>query len=448
MVSNRGLMKTAIKIILHLLVCVTAILISCHNESNPAVPGAPEVDVITIVERNQMIRVGLLSFTPQKNIYISSTRGEFKVFADEGLMEFGTGISGETMKFTGGDDVIEFTDVGADEGRDLVNKIVRVELTEYSDDAYILVGTSKDNLRPYRGKLLLKLEGKNILVWNELPLEEYLQGVVPAEMDLSWPEEALRAQAVVSRSYALFNIDRYGNRGFDVADDERSQKYGGVSVESPETTEAVLDTQNQVVMFRDRLAVVVFHEESGGLTASSLDVWPRSTELSYLMPVSDVVGDVDFSADGNYESWSNWASHEDIHAGFNMEGEVFVGEYFSTITILGTSDTGRVQMIDIIGEKDHVVTAMSLAYAMNRRLGVDFLPSNKFELEFENDGYRFTGSGRGHGVGMSQWGAYQRALYDQDYREIIGTYFPACDVVEIPTDGIEVVHNTKLDQIR
>jgi len=420
----------------------------CHNESNPAVPGAPETDIITIVDRNPTVRVGLLSFTPQKNIYISASRGQFKVFAADGLMEFADGLSGETMKFTGEEDLVEFYDVGSEDSRELNNRVIRVELTEYSEDAYLLVGSGKSNLRPYRGILRLILEGKNILVVNELPLEEYLQGVVPAEMNPEWHEEALRAQAVVSRSYALFNLNRYDGRGFDVADDERSQEYGGVLVESDETTEAVLDTVNQIVTYESRLAIVVFHEESGGQTASNLDVWPFSTDIPYLAGISDVVGISDFSEGGNFDSWSNWASVEDLHTGFNMEGETYVGGYLSAITILGTSENGRVQVIDVAGEKYHVVDAMALANALNRRIDKNFLPSNKFTLEFENDGYRFTGSGKGHGVGMSQWGANQRALGDQDYHTIIANYFPGCEITEIPTDGLEVVHNTKLDLIR
>jgi len=441
-------MRILNKIFIALVLTLIIVGMGCHNESNPAVPGAPESDVIKIVQRNPEIRVGLLSFTPQKNIYVSSSAGQFKVYVGDGMMEFASGISGETVKFTGEEDMITYTAAGEDDAVDLNNKEARIEMAEYVDGAYLMVGTSKSDLRPYRGTIRLILEGKNVLVVNSLPLEDYLLGVVPAEMDPSWHKEALKAQAVVSRSYAVFNIERYDKRGFDVADDERSQKYGGVSVESTESTNAVLDTSNQIVKFENRLAVVVFHRESGGQTAASTEVWPDSPDLPYLHGVSDIVGTVDFSKGGQYESWSNRASIDDLREAFNREGDTYVGRYLSTLTVLGTSDSGRVQVIDMIGEKDHVVDTMALAQALNRRIAPDFLPSNKFTMTFEDNGYRFAGSGKGSGVGMSQWGAYQRALGDQDYVQIIQAYFPGTEVSEIPTEGIEVVHNTRVDIIR
>lgn len=75
------------------------------------------------------------------------------------------------------------------------------------------------------------------------------------------------------------------------------------------------------------------------------------------------------------------------------------------------------------------------------------MPSNMFKISVEANGYKFTGSGKGHGVGMSQWGAHERALGDQGYQFILTQYFPGTEVKSMGVDGVEVVHNTSIDQI-
>jgi stage II sporulation protein D len=357
-------------------------------------------------------------------------------------------FSGDILKFTGGEETIEFTGAGDDSSVELGEKTVSIEPAEAREGDFIRIGPSKRSLRPYRGRIRIVLEGKNVLAINEVPVEDYLLGVVPAEMNPDWPEEALRAQAVASRTFALFNLHCYENRGFNLADDDRSQKYGGVSVETDKTTEAVIDTTNEVVTYEGKLACVVFHAESGGRTASNLDVWPRSGEIPYLAGIEDKLGMLDFSTGGRYKHWSSSATFEQLREALNRDGETFVGEYLSSISVLGVSDNGRVQALDLLGEKNPVVPAITLAHVLNRNLEEDFLPSNYFKMVLEGAGYRFTGSGKGHGVGMSQWGAQQRALNDQGYEFILTQYFPGCEVTTIPVDGLEVIHNTAIDTIR
>ena len=444
---NKIMIKGPTGIVLSVIIVLVA-LSACSKESNPAVPGAPEEDVITIVDRNAVVRIGLLSFTPQKHLYVSSTVGSFKCFLGVSIDPFEEAISGEIMKFTGEEDTLEFTPPGADESSELDIKKVRIELSDANAGGHLLVGPGKKSMRPYRGTLTLILEGENVLAVNTLPLEDYLLGVVPAEMDPSWPEEALLTQALVSRTYAIFNINRYDGRGFDLSDDDRSQRYGGVSVESPETTEVVLDTVNKIITFEDRLAVVVFHNETSGQTAGNLDIWPHSGDIPYLAGTSEIMGVMDFSDGGHYNEWSNSATFDELREALNGDGETFVGEYLSSITVLGKSDNGRVQTVDILGEKNPVVDAMTFISVLNRRIEEDFAPSNQFIITLENDGYRFTGSGKGHGVGLNQWGTFQRASNTQGYEFILQQYFQGTEISEIPTTGIEVVHNPKLDTIR
>ena len=123
----------------------------------------------------------------------------------------------------------------------------------------------------YRGKLELVPQGGFLRVVNILPLESYLQGVVAGEVPYSWPAEALKAQAVAARSYALASLVK--GKPFDLYSDVRSQVYLGVAGEKPSTTKAVADTAGEVVLYGGKVATTYYFSTSGGKTASAADVF-------------------------------------------------------------------------------------------------------------------------------------------------------------------------------
>jgi stage II sporulation protein D len=137
--------------------------------------------------------------------------------------------------------------------------------------------------KPYRGTLVVRSRGGRMSVINHVHLERYLRGVVPYEMPHRWHPQALRAQAVVARSYTLATL-RPG-RLFDLHDDQRSQVYGGVRAETPETNLAIGATANLVLTYRGAIATTYYHSTSGGRTANVADVW--SAAVPYLRGVSD-----------------------------------------------------------------------------------------------------------------------------------------------------------------
>jgi stage II sporulation protein D len=138
--------------------------------------------------------------------------------------------------------------------------------------------------RAYRGQLRVKKSGSALQVVNIVGLEPYLWGVVTSEMPDRWPAEALAAQAVVARTYAL----AHRHKGdFDLYPDTRSQVYGGIAAESQPATEAVNETAGQVVLYKGDLADTYFFSSSGGKTANVLDVWPTSKPEPYLVSVPD-----------------------------------------------------------------------------------------------------------------------------------------------------------------
>jgi len=138
--------------------------------------------------------------------------------------------------------------------------------------------------RPYRGSLVLTSDGKRVTVVNNVGLEQYLYGVVPSEMPHDWHPEALKAQAVVARSYALA-VRRTGGT-FDLYPDTRSQVYRGVEGEWPQSNAAIDATAGEVLLYQGKVAVTYFYSTSGGRTAAISDVW-NSQPVPYLVSVAD-----------------------------------------------------------------------------------------------------------------------------------------------------------------
>jgi stage II sporulation protein D len=148
--------------------------------------------------------------------------------------------------------------------------------------------------RPYRGRIQVDVVDRKLRAVNILGLEQYLDGVVPAEMPSTWAPQALAAQAVAARSYAL--ATRQIAAPYDVYSDTRSQMYLGLSQESPATTAAVTATKGQVLMYGGKVATTFFYSTSGGRTESSFD-W-TGTALPYLVSVPDPYDDI-----SPYHNW-------------------------------------------------------------------------------------------------------------------------------------------------
>ena len=139
--------------------------------------------------------------------------------------------------------------------------------------------------KAYRGTLKVHQVGGGLTVVNRLPLDRYLRGVVPWEMPYEWHPEALKAQAVVARSYALATL-KPGTH-FDAWSDTRSQVYGGIEAEKVSTNRAIAASRGRVLMWQGRVATTFYHSTSGGRTAAVADVWPKATPQPYLTSVPD-----------------------------------------------------------------------------------------------------------------------------------------------------------------
>lgn len=257
--------------------------------------------------------------------------------------------------------------------------------------------------RSYRGRLLVVAQANRLLLINRLPLEEYLQGVVPAEVPRTFPPEALRAQAILARTYALHRLNPQGL--YDLCDDERCQVYLGKRVETAEHNAAILATTGLVLSYQNRLISALYHSDSGGYTASAAEVWGQP--VPYLVPRPDPFAE---------SPRSHWSQTLDPLRVAQVAGWP-VDQPLLALEVLGYSDSGRVAQLRLLGALQSTELSGTAATRFLRLLG---LPSTRLRF----DGWEVSGQGSGHGVGLSQWGARGLALQGWDYRQILGYYFP------------------------
>lgn len=267
--------------------------------------------------------------------------------------------------------------------------------------------------RHYRGAIHVLVKGRGLMAVNHLPVEDYLYGVVPKEMSWLWEEEALMAQAIVSRTYALYmrEYNHQKNRDYDLEASTVSQVYGGFDAEKEQTKQAVDRTRGKVITFQGRLAAAYFHANSGGYTESAVNVW--GIHLPYLKSVPDP-----FTRDLPGTSWSVTLSAKEIH---NLLKRTLPGLGTVTAIHMGKrSSSGRVlSLIIVSGKRQFTLSGNALRMA----LGPTRLKSTIFDIVTGHNGYTFKGTGYGHGVGMSQWGAQCMARAGYSCAAIIKQYY-------------------------
>ena len=266
-----------------------------------------------------------------------------------------------------------------------------------------------------RGDLeVLPAEGA-LSVVNTVALEDYVAGTVGVEMSPSWEAEALRAQAVVSRTYVFHQRKARAGEAWHVRADTSSQVYGGVGAESDSVRRATRATRDQILTWRGEPILAAFHSSSGGVTASSQEVWGRP--LPYLISRS-----VDGEDDSPYTYWRTRVTGETV--GRALEAAGFSIGAVGRLEVLERSASGRVLRVAARGSDG---TARVTGRQLRTALGTSVLRSTLFQVRRESEGgsgFVFAGSGHGHGVGMSQWGARAMAARGAGYQEILETFYP------------------------
>jgi stage II sporulation protein D len=189
----------------------------------------------------------------------------------------------------------------------------------------------------YRGKLIAKSSG-GLLVVNKLGVDDYTRGVVANEMPSSWPQNALRAQAVAARSFALSS---HAGHGFDVYDDTRSQVYGGKGSETQSTDTAVRKTSDQILRYHKQTVMALFFSTSGGRTESNQFAF-GSSPIPYLQSVKDPYDDV-----SPYHKWTARKSQGQMESALSG---LFSGR-LKKVKVTKTGDSPRIVDAKVVGSK-------------------------------------------------------------------------------------------------
>ena len=159
------------------------------------------------------------------------------------------------------------------------NKIV---IKPESEDDYVSV-----KRKWYRGHFQVINSGDGLTVINDIPLELYLQGVVPSEMPASWEINAHKAQAIAARSYALANMGKRAKHGYDLKDTPEDQAYGGVSSETAQTNEAVVETEGIVLINSGKIIPAYYSASAGGHAKEASEVWTKNLDFIKAVPSFD-----------------------------------------------------------------------------------------------------------------------------------------------------------------
>ena len=262
-----------------------------------------------------------------------------------------------------------------------------------------------------------------LAVVNEIPVEQYLAGTLSREMYESWGPDALQAQAVASRTYALHQRHTHRKRLWHVAAGTRSQVYGGVAAESPAVLGAVDATRGEILTHSGTPILAVFHSSSGGRTASAEEVWGQPRDYLVSLDVED-----EWDSPDSY--WRAPVSRTTLGRAVAAVAED-VGA-IRAVRVTERTGSGRVARVEIEGEAG---TVSMQGRRLRDALGETTLKSTLFEVRQDGDDFVFVGSGNGHGVGMSQWGARAMARRGDDYRKILGTFYPGTRLTRVEPGG-------------
>lgn len=272
--------------------------------------------------------------------------------------------------------------------------------------------------RRVRGRLEAWSDSGQIHVINRVELEDYVASTVGGEMMPSWPAEALRAQAVAARTYVLHEAGKRFESSWDVRATEISQVYLGLEGETQSTRSATEATAGQVLVHDGAPILAVFHSTAGGRTAGAGEVWGR--DLPYLKGI-----EVEGEDDAPYTYWRAPKARVELETQARTMG--FELGQIEAIDVGARTESGRVARLDLEGSRGRA----SLSGIPLRQFAASIgLRSTLFDVNITENGFSFVGSGHGHGVGMSQWGARAMAKRGASYREILETFYPGAAIAE------------------
>jgi stage II sporulation protein D len=320
------------------------------------------------------------------------------------------------------------------------------------------------NSHHYRGGFMIAAKNSRVTLINYLPLDDYLKGVVPREVMANWPLSVLKAQAIAARTFAIASLGRHAAGGFDLCASDHCQVYGGADAENPNTDLAVTATGGEVLTYRGRIISALYHSSSGGFTLDAANVWNQGAP--YLTPV------LDWDQNSPYNQWTKYLKWEELQ-GMAARSYPALGtlrqirplSYGPDGMLLKITLRGDLAESTINGEQFRSLTGLpsskvqiAMVYGPEPLINLWWMPNNSYPevIMASHDApgliadvlsppwnlpdpwawledkrplqIVLRGSGWGHGVGMSQWGAKGMADAGYNERQILEHYYPGAVV--------------------
>lgn len=350
---------------------------------------------------DEAIRIAILQDSPS---FYLRVKGVFKIQDESGRQVYkGKNLKSRLVKADSGK--IAFP--GA------VLNFTRLKI--FSRNGYIYI-----NNRLYRGVVSIILKDTTrFLAVNELDLENYLRGILCNEIAPWWPLDALKAQAVVARTYALYQRQFTKKKDFDLTNDIYSQVYGGKTSEKWRSNRAIDLTKGEILTFKGNLFPAYYHATCGGHTEDASMLWKDDLE-----PLKGVI--CGFCAGLPHFSWQAEISLEEIKSKLLAKG--FKIDRLDQIGIVSLNPSGRINELEIKSADNSLIIS---AKDFRQALSPNVIRSTNFTLKINSDKVYFTGLGWGHGVGLCQWGMYKLAKSGKNYKEIMEYYYPQSEIMRL-----------------
>jgi len=352
-------------------------------------------------------------------------------------------------------------EVDSEEGKIVLpaNSCLRIIPYSESENSLLKISLGKGGkLKRYRGVLEIHANKDFIpILINELDLEDYLKGVLPAEISQDFPAECLKAQAIIARTYALYSLGRHRSEGFDLCNSRHCQVYLGYDYEKEKLNKAIDDTKGIIITYNGKPALTPFHSSCGGITEDG-SLW--GTTFPYLKSRIDGSGSYDLSTEENFKKflkttgyncesapdfrWIREYEEEKLEEIFSRSLPIMlhnpslkVGK-INDIKVKERRASGRVNSLIIETEDKEIELegeAIRWAFGNGQIASEGSLPSLLFYIEKQNmegkNFFKIIGGGSGHGIGFCQWGGAGLAKKGYNYSQIIYYYFPGVNLKKL-----------------
>jgi len=351
------------------------------------------------------MRIGIKYFGETNQISVSSASG---LSVDKGNAQPVTTVSPQSqVTFEARDGGVAF--LGSETNAEPLISIISTD-----PSVPIEISTNSTRHRQYLGAVELRAEAGVIRIVNVVSLEDYLRGVVPAEMPGSYPIEALKAQAVCARSYALYSIGKHAAQGYNLCDSGHCQNYLGVPKTNSSGACAVAETTGQVLTWNGRVASTLYCTDCGGATQDCSEIRPGSN-FPYLCTVQDPV-------EANHQCWEQQYRLDDLE-GRLIKAGIKESEGLASISVSKIGSSGRALTVQITGKQ----ATVSVSGDRLRTILGEQIKSTLFTIDQSDNGQvTFRGKGVGHGLGLCQIGAKALAQppYNYTCAQILAHYYP------------------------